>query len=232
MGWLLLLPFVLLAVLLAALLIRFQGASAPKNESTSETLSLLTFPSSNPPESTSSSHSEPEPAPTLVPQGEEVPPIYFQDVVFVGDSLTDGLRLYGVPELLPQENVIAYTGINPDTINYSKVLTNRQGQPCTFLEKLIEMQPNCLYYMNGTNGVGWLNNEVLVELNQNFLTEVKKALPDCKIYVQSIFPFTSSLMRRRSHLQQCLVTGIQSVNVSDGSGIGSLFRKLLRSLCR
>lgn len=193
MGWLLLLPFVLLAVLLAALLIRFQGASAQKKESTSESLSLLTSRSSDSSESSSSSHPEPEPAPTLVPQGEEVPPIYFQDVVFVGDSLTDGLRLYGVPELLPQENVIAYTGINPDTINYSKVLTNKLGQPCTFLEKLIEMQPDCLYYMNGTNGVGWLDNEVLVELNRSFLTEVKKALPNCKVYVQSIFPFTASL---------------------------------------
>ena len=41
--------------------------------------------------------------------------------------------------------------------------------------------------------MGWLDNEVLVELNRSFLTEVKKALPNCKVYVQSIFPFTASL---------------------------------------
>lgn len=198
---LLLSTFALLVVFLTALTIRLRGVSsleelfssdAPSESSPSSPSSSMFSRSSSEPEP----EPEPEPLPTLVPQGEEVPPVYFQDVVFVGDSLTEGLRLYGTPELLPPQNVVAYTGINPNTIGYAAVLTNSQGQPCTFLEKLVEMQPDCIYYMNGTNGVGWMSNSELVELNRAFLSQVKEALPDCEIYVQSIFPFTASLCAR------------------------------------
>ena len=47
-----------------------------------------------------------------VPESDWASTSYFDDAVFVGDSITDGIKLYGV---MNNATVIAHTGINPAT---------------------------------------------------------------------------------------------------------------------
>ena len=128
-------------------------------------------------------------APGTVPLSAEKPASYFRDAVFVGDAFTEGLLLYNTVEGLGEDNLAASTNLNPARLSEAGLTTDADGQACTLAERVISLHPKKLYFLLGSNGVAWLDPQGMAA----FLQEIDKALPDCNIYVQSIFPFTASL---------------------------------------
>ena len=133
------------------------------------------------------------------PNKEENPPVtsgeanakaeyaYFDDAVFIGDSLTQGLDIYGK---LPNASYIASQGINPQTIHGSIVLTD--GRTVTVLEELARVPHRKIYIMLGSNGIAWMSKQTIVDYYTQLLESIKAAAPDSLIYVQSILPVTAS----------------------------------------
>lgn len=112
---------------------------------------------------------------------------YFDDAVFVGDSLTVGLGNYGV---LPAENIYADIGLNLDTILTKECIQTSDGS-VTVLNALKLKKPSKVYIMLGSNGIAWITPEKLAEKYAAFLSKVKAELPDATIYVESILPVTA-----------------------------------------
>lgn len=112
---------------------------------------------------------------------------WLDDAVFIGDSLTYGLSAY---ELLPKEQVLAHTGINPQTILISSCIETESGDK-TVLEALEGKNPGKIYIMLGANGVGFLSSETVVKSYGQLIDGVRDIYPDVPIYLQSILPVTA-----------------------------------------
>jgi len=119
-----------------------------------------------------------------IPQGEE----WFNDAIFIGDSLTVGLGAY---KILDENLVFASTGINPQTI-LTKACVEKNGTTLTVADAIKDLTPKKIYIMLGSNGVAFLSKEKVIELYGEFIDSVKTSHPDSQIYLQSIMPVTSS----------------------------------------
>lgn len=126
-------------------------------------------------------------SPALVPNsGFSVSDEYFDDVAFVGDSITEGIKLY---EIMNNSTVVAARGINLDTVFSDDQIRTAEGNT-TVLGALEQANPKKIYIMFGANGVGWFTEEHFTEVYTKFVQSVKEQHPDSQIFLQSILPVT------------------------------------------
>ena len=123
-----------------------------------------------------------------VPESPRVRSDYFDDAMFVGDSITTGIELY---EVMSNATVVAATGINLDNIMTKKVI-ELEGQELTIPEAMTHYHPKKIYIMLGANGVGGLTAEQTASYYANFVDLVKSQHPGAIIYVQSILPINEA----------------------------------------
>ncbi|MEG1942375.1 MAG: hypothetical protein RR049_01045, partial [Angelakisella sp.] len=124
-------------------------------------------PIKNPPKGNSSEESpapsEPEPTPTptptptpsaqwtaLVGEGEFAPSAYFDDALFVGDSITEGIKLYDV---MSNATVLSSTGINLDNIFTKPVVKTEGEDKITIIDGAKALKPGKIYVMMGANSM-------------------------------------------------------------------------------
>ena len=121
-----------------------------------------------------------------IPESDPADASYLDDAIFIGDSLTSGLSLYGV---LPEEQVLADTGINPQTI-LDKACIEQDGVEKTVVEAAASLSPAKIYIMLGANGVAFLNFDDIISWYGELIDELQADHPDAMIYVQSVLPVT------------------------------------------
>ncbi len=148
-------------------------------------------PSSQEEPSSSQSSSEPSssegqdlPSGQPVPETERVTSSYFDDAMFVGDSITTGIELYDV---MPGSDVVAFTGINLDNILTREVINTPNGK-VTMLDAMKNYNPKKIYIMLGANGLAFLTEEQTRDYYSVFVDRVMEQHPDAMIYIQSILP--------------------------------------------
>lgn len=105
---------------------------------------------------------------------------YFSSSLFIGDSISTGLSLYG---FLDQDNVFAQQGLAPSTALDAEI------DGVTLSDKIAAFKPKKIFVMLGTNSVGYADNETLAA-SMNELVEKISDLTKAKIYVISIPPIT------------------------------------------
>lgn len=120
----------------------------------------------------------------IVPENTRVRSEYFDDAVFIGDSITTGIKLYDV---LPNSNVLASVGVNLQSIINAEIIPTDNGKT-TVLKALESLDVNKIYIMLGSNGLAFLGTDSTVEYYEKFLDEVIAIKPNATIYIQSIFP--------------------------------------------
>ena len=145
---------------------------------------------------------------TPVPVSQQVTTAYFDDALFIGDSITYGIESYG---LLNNATVIAHTGINPSTILTSEVYEMPDGESKTLLDAAKDLNPKKIYIMIGANGISWIGKESFINYYRQIIERLKEDHPDSIIYVQSILPVTKA----KSDLDPTLANAkINDYNVS------------------
>lgn len=123
----------------------------------------------------------------LVPNsGSSVGDEYFDDAAFVGDSITEGIKLY---EVMTNATVVAARGINLDNVFTDDQIRTAQGNS-TVMGALEAAEPKKIYIMFGANGVGWFTEQHFTDVYTKFVQAVKEQHPDSQIYLQSILPVT------------------------------------------
>ena len=107
----------------------------------------------------------------------------FADTLVIGDSITQGLYQYGV---LDQANVQADRGTGVSDGDNDKLAEH--------IAKAKEMKPSALFLAYGMNDIGTLNGDAdsFVKAYKTVIKDLKKALPDTKIYVNSVLPAAQS----------------------------------------
>lgn len=122
---------------------------------------------------------------------------YFNDAVFVGDSITTGIDLYGT---LTNAGVVASTGINLETALTAKTVRNKAGDKVTIPEAVKELKPKKIYLMLGTNGIDWMSVDSMITQYEKVFDTIKKDNPDAVFYIQSIPPITREKEKKSSQM--------------------------------
>ncbi|MDR2655300.1 MAG: GDSL-type esterase/lipase family protein [Oscillospiraceae bacterium] len=125
----------------------------------------------------------------IVPESSEVPQSYFKDSLFIGDSLTHGMRDYGV---MSYNNVIAYSGVRMEAAVDEKLFQNDEGDTFTIAEASRAYAPEQIYIMLGANSISSLEPQSIIDLYRRLVEDLKTAHPESRILIQSILPVTTS----------------------------------------
>ena len=108
---------------------------------------------------------------------------YFDNDLFIGDSISTGLHLYG---FLDKFNVFAEVGLNPESA------VSHQIDGVTCVEKTSVMQPRNIYIMLGTNGLAYFDGSYMANKMVELIAELEVACPTASIYIITIPPVTAA----------------------------------------
>jgi len=142
---------------------------------------------------------------------------FFNNVMFVGDSITTGIDLY---DIVSGCSVVAYTGINTSTILSKAVIRNQQGTKVTFLNAMKQYNPKHIYIMLGINGIAFQSKDNFLTGYRQFLDAVIAQHPNAIIYLQSILPVTNKKQNSDSRFANSKINsyneGIQALALEKG----------------
>ena len=130
-----------------------------------------------------------------VPQSTAVEKSWFNDVSFVGDSLTQGMQLYDTG--LPNAHFCAYKGVGPNAVVNNTTCRRADGEKEVPMEALASQQPRALYILLGTNVLTTDSDYTsFLTYYRLMLDMISQALPNTKIYVQSITPVRPEVSKK------------------------------------
>ncbi|MBQ8869252.1 MAG: hypothetical protein IJ027_06020 [Oscillospiraceae bacterium] len=132
---------------------------------------------------------------------------YFNDAVFVGDSITTGIDLYSS---LTNTKVVASTGINLETVLTADSVRNKAGDKVTIPAAVKELKPAKIYLMLGTNGLDWMSVDQMVAQYEKVFDKLKADNPDAIFYIQSIPPITKE---KEQNASQMSISKIKEYNL-------------------
>jgi len=124
-----------------------------------------------------------------VPQSERVLSTYFDDAVFIGDSITTGISLYDV---MSNTTVWASTGASLTNILTREIATVPGVGDLTVLSALDAVQPAKIYILLGANSLA-ANLDDVIAVYSSTLDQIIAHAPNAVIYVQSAFPINEAL---------------------------------------
>ena len=112
---------------------------------------------------------------------------WFGDAMFIGDSLTHGLSLFGG---LNTPDYYYSTGVSLYSINSTEFETP-SGTECSISDAFSSRKYGKVYIMLGINQVG-SNEDKFYKDYSGLVDKVKEYQPDAEIYLQSILPVSKS----------------------------------------
>lgn len=121
-----------------------------------------------------------------VPESDAEDASYLDSCVFIGDSITYGLSSYGV---VPSSNVLSSVALSVSKIETMQIDTSYGN--VTVLEALIEMSPENIYIMLGSNGAAYMTPSEIYMSYSAFLNKVRIACPNANVYIISTPPVTA-----------------------------------------
>lgn len=116
-----------------------------------------------------------------VPDIEDYSPAFFQNTLFIGDSISVGLINY---EFLPPENVFAKAGITPSSV------VNTNIDDVSVFAKAAALDPEYICIMLGTNSVAYVEGQQMAEELGDFIDMIANTCPNARIALASVPPVT------------------------------------------
>ena len=130
-----------------------------------------------------------------LPRTAPVEKSWFSQVSFVGDSLTQGMQMYDTG--LPGAMFCAYRGVGPNAIVNGTSCKRADGAAEVPLDALTAQQPKAVYLLLGTNVLGTDSDYTsFLTYYRLMLDMISQALPNTKIYVQSITPVRPEVRKK------------------------------------
>ncbi len=130
-------------------------------------------------------------APAALPEFGRVDTTWFADAAFLGDSLTAGFCESEYDIDVGGALICGYEGVSPNTIVNRTTAKNPDRGEEVAMDVLAAAQPAKLYILIGTNAlVQTGNDESFLNYYGRMLDELRTALPNTALYVQSILTAT------------------------------------------
>lgn len=134
---------------------------------------------------------------TPVPESEPVEDSYFDDVAFVGDSRTDGFRLYS------GLNRGMYFCVTGETVASATDMENwktEDGGKISLADAVAAADCGKIYLMLGVNELGWNGTDLFRSHAGNLLRRLKADHPDAELVVQSLLPVSAEQDAKGSYV--------------------------------
>lgn len=119
-----------------------------------------------------------------LPENGRVDMSYFNDVTFLGDSLTQGIAVYN-DNVFPNSKLAAWKGCSPMTLLQSQMVMD-DGTAVNAIDYVVSTNPQKLYILLGSNALTSQSDDVILKYYAELLDELGARLPGVLIYVQSI----------------------------------------------
>ncbi len=169
-------------------------------------------------------------APAAVPEFGKVDVSWFDDAAFLGDSLTVGYTTYNIN--VGKALICAYEGASPnDIVNRTTMSSEVRGDEIP-LDVLSQAQPKKLYVLMGANTLAYstTNDEGFLNYYGRMLDELKAALPNTTIFVQSVLPVQAEVLGTMPGLTPERVSGINASLSTMAAEKGCLYLALSDAL--
>ena len=125
---------------------------------------------------------------TPVQESEPVDDSYFDDVAFVGDSRTDGFRLYSG---LERGTYFCVTGETVASATDMENWKTEDGRKISLADAVAAADCGKIYLMLGINELGWNGTDIFRSHAENLLRRLQADHPDAEIVVQSLLPVSA-----------------------------------------
>lgn len=191
----------LLLVLIAvgAILWRFAARNSPasgqppaaETASPAPTSSPSSAPTLRPALVTSPPLSQPPEESPPGPAGD--PNVWLADAVFIGDSRTDGLRLYG--GIADVAAFLCQTGLSVYKVDQNQAVIRQGERRVSVLDALAMGRYTKVYLSLGLNELGYFNPAGYAETYGRVIDAVAQRQPGARIYVQLIIPVNDARCR-------------------------------------
>lgn len=174
---------------------------SPPDEVPEETPDVTVKPEPTPTDS-------PEPAPTDTPeltptpipydytlpvaQSEPVDDAWFADAVMIGDSRTDGMRLYSG---MRGVDFLCYKGLSVFEVMSDKQVIQTADGKTGVLQALGEKQYSKVYISLGVNELGYNHDQGYSDTYSAMVDKILELQPDADIYLQMLIPVNEQKCR-------------------------------------
>lgn len=128
----------------------------------------------------------------VVPETEAVDESYFDDAAFIGDSRTDGFRLYSG---IKNGEFIVHTGLSIFQVESKKI--TYKGQKMTVLDALGKGDYGKVYVCLGVNELGMKDDQGYHDHFAELVDAIRQQQPDATIYIQLIIPVNEKKCREK-----------------------------------
>lgn len=130
-----------------------------------------------------------------VTESEPVEDTYFDDVIFLGDSRTEGFHLYSG---LKTGSYLYATGATVESI-FSKSVSTPVGK-MPMMDALARMDCGKIYVMLGINELGWNGTDIFRNQAAKMIEQMQADHPDATIVIQSILPVSAKQDAKGSYV--------------------------------
>jgi len=122
---------------------------------------------------------------------------YFADTAFLGDSRTDGLRLYSG---LKETNYFCATGATVESV-FTKKVWGPEGNKIPLLDAMAkETNYSKIYVMLGVNELGWSKVEIFRGQYAKLIERIREDHPDATVVIQSILPVSARQEAKKTYV--------------------------------
>ena len=133
---------------------------------------------------------------------------YFADAVFLGDSRTDGLRLYSG---LKEGTFLCVTGATVESVFTRANWKQPDGTEVPLLDALAQMECGKIYLMLGINELGWAGTDIFRNQSTKLLERLREDHPDAEIYIQAILPVSAAQEAKKSYVNNSRIAAYNEV---------------------
>ena len=135
-----------------------------------------------------------------VKESEAVGDDYFDDAVFIGNSLIVGLQ-----RTVPlNARYFASIGLNVSQVFTKELVPMKSGKTFTISDALATVEFSKVYLMFGVNELGWGSVASFIGYYGQIIDRIREINPDAIIYVQSILPVNEEKWAKSSDYQSCI----------------------------
>lgn len=132
-----------------------------------------------------------------VPETAVVEDTYFDTAAFLGDSRTDGLRLYGG---LGRGTFYYATGATVESVFTKAVATPAGEMPLLDALTAAETPPERIFVMLGVNELGWAKRENFHDYYVRVIERLRQDFPEADVLVQSILPVSRKQEAKKTYV--------------------------------
>nr|WP_326183770.1 GDSL-type esterase/lipase family protein [uncultured Oscillibacter sp.] len=141
-----------------------------------------------------------------VPESEPVEDTYFDDVVFLGDSRTEGFSLYSG---LKTGTYFHAVGATVESV-FTKAVETEQGK-MPLLDAMAEVDCGKIYVMLGINELGWSRAETFHDQYARVIDRLREDHPDAEVVLQSIIPVSAKQEAKGSYVNNGRIAAYNEV---------------------